>query len=71
MSGEPLIEEREVGVQQSAKREVLGEHVLEQHLGLPFHRGWQAQVEIAECVGVGHHVGQVAQLQPLAEEVRG
>ena len=67
---QPFVDEGVVGAQQIQDAAVLAQDALEQQLGLAPERLAQVVVEVRELVGVGQHAAHVAQVQPLAGEVR-
>ena len=71
MPGEPLVDERVIGVEELQHAAVLVLDRLAEELGLLEHRRPQRLVEIREQNRVGREILELARLQPLSGEVLG
>ena len=71
MFGQTLVEEREVGRHETRQAEIILEHVIEKQVRFFDHCCLQHLVELRVEPEVGRGEVDVAQVQPLAEEVLG
>ncbi len=69
MFGEPLIQERIVGIQQVEHAAILADDALEEHLRLALEGHAQIVVEVEQQLRTRLQPGHVADVQPLAGEV--
>ena len=69
MPRQSLVQERVVGTQQIEKAAILAQHAFEEELCLSGKRGPEVFIEIRKRRRVGQHRLDIAQIQPLADEI--
>ena len=69
MPRQSIVHERVVGTEQIEKAAILTQHAFEEEVCLSGKRGPQVFIKIWKRRGVGQHGIDVAQIQPLADEV--
>jgi len=67
--GKALVEECVVAIQQIEHTAVITQDALKKQFGLAADGVTQIVVKFGEHIRVGRHLGEIAQLQPLAREV--